>query len=111
MPTDRFPIEPLEDRVVVLPDDSEGKTPGGILLPDTAKEKPTKGTVIATGPGKFMEDGKTRYPMPVQVGDRVLFSRWTGHEFTDGGKEYRICSADDLKAKLVEGKSPAPVPG
>ena len=92
-----FNLEPLEDRVVVKPIEEETqKTPTGIIIPDTAKEKPQEGEVVAVGPGRF-EDGK-RVPVDVKVGDRVIYSKYGGTEVKVDGDEYLILSARDLFA-------------
>jgi chaperonin GroES len=92
-----FGLEPLEDRVVVKPLEEETqKTPSGIIIPDTAKEKPQEGEVIAVGPGRF-EEGK-RVPMDVKAGDRVLYSKYGGTEVKVNGDEYLVLSARDLLA-------------
>ena|SRR5215510_4898158 len=93
-------VRPMEDRVVVEPLEAEEKTAGGILLPDTAKEKPQRGKVVAVGPGKVNEDGK-RQPMSVAVGDEVLFGRYAGNEIEIDGKEVKIMRESDLLAKVV----------
>ncbi len=80
-------FRPLHDRVLVESLESEEKTAGGIIIPDTAKEKPQEGKVIAVGPGAKTEDGKI-IPMDVKVGDRVLFGKWSGTEVKINGKEY-----------------------
>lgn len=87
-------IKPLADRVVVEPLPAEEKTAGGIIIPDTAKEKPQKGTVVAVGPGKKDE------PMAVQVGQTVLYSKYAGTEITIDGKEYLIMRESDIYAIL-----------
>lgn len=89
-------LKPLEDRVVVKPIEAEEKTKSGIVLPDTAKEKPQEGEVVAVGPGKF-EDGK-RVPMEVKVGDRVIYSKYGGTEVKVEGEEYLILSQRDVLA-------------
>ncbi len=91
-----FAIEPLEDRVVVKPGQEEETTISGIVIPDTAKEKPQEGEVIAVGPGRF-EDG-TRFPLDVKVGDKVLYSKYGGTEVKVEGEEYLVLSARDLLA-------------
>jgi chaperonin GroES len=88
-------VVPLQDRIVVSRIDSEEKTAGGIIIPDTAKEKPQEGKVIAVGPGKRDKDGKL-IPLDVKAGDRVLFAKWAGTEFKTGGKEYMIMKEDDI---------------
>jgi chaperonin GroES len=92
----KFGIEPLEDRVVVRPSEEEETTPTGIVIPDTAKEKPQEGEVVAVGPGRF-EDGN-RVPVDVKVGDRVLYSKYGGTEVKVEGDEYLVLSARDLLA-------------
>jgi chaperonin GroES len=89
-------LMPLEDRVVVKPIEAEEKTKSGIVLPDTAKEKPQEGEVVAVGPGKF-ENGK-RVPMEVKVGDRVIYSKYGGTEVKMEGEEYLILSQRDVLA-------------
>lgn len=92
-------LEPLEDRVVVQRLEAEEKTAGGIVLPDTAKEKPQKARVVAVGPGKTLESGN-RAPMSVKVGDLVLISKWGGTEITIDREEYLILKESDILAKL-----------
>ena len=82
---------PQGDRVLVEPASAEEKTSGGIIIPDTAKEKPQKGTVIAIGPGKKKEE-----PMTVKVGDKVLYGKYAGTEITIDGQEYLIMRQDDI---------------
>lgn len=89
-------LRPLEDRVVVKPIDEEQTTASGIVIPDTAKEKPTEGEVVAVGPGKF-EDGQ-RVPMDVKAGDKVIFSKFGGTEYKIEGEEYVILSSRDIYA-------------
>jgi chaperonin GroES len=93
-------IRPLEDRVVVEPLEAEDKTAGGILLPDTAKEKPQRGKVLAVGIGKLQDDGK-RHPVAVVVGDVVLYGRYAGNDIEVSGKEVKIMRESDILAKLV----------
>ena len=88
-------FRPLHDRVLVESLESEEKTAGGIIIPDTAKEKPQEGKVIAVGPGAKTEDGKI-IPMDVKVGDRVLFGKWSGTEVKINGKEYSIMKESDI---------------
>lgn len=90
-------IKPLADRVVVKPEVAEEKTKGGIILPDTAKEKPVIGTIVAVGPGKRTEDGKIQ-PVEVKVGDKVLYGKYSGTEVTIDGEEYLIMRESDLFA-------------
>ncbi|MBO4646309.1 MAG: co-chaperone GroES [Bacteroidales bacterium] len=87
-------LKPLADRVVVEPAEAEQKTAGGIIIPDTAKEKPQKGTVIAVGPGKKDE------PMTVKKGDTVLYGKYSGTEISIDGKKYLIMKESDIYATL-----------
>jgi len=93
-------IRPLEDRVVVEPLEAEEKTAGGILLPDTAREKPQKGKVLAVGPGKLNDDGK-RQEIGVVVGDTVLYGRYAGNDIQVGTKDLKIMRESDILAKLA----------
>ena len=103
MPTaTKVNIKPLEDRIVVQANEAETTTASGIVIPDTAKEKPQEGTVIAVGPGKFNEDGDARVPMDVKVGDKVLYSKYGGTEVKYAGEEYLVLSARDVLA-VIEG--------
>ena len=88
-------FRPLHDRVLIESLESEEKTAGGIIIPDTAKEKPQEGKVIAVGPGAKSVDGKA-IPMDVKVGDRVLFGKWSGTEVKVDGKEYSIMKESDI---------------
>jgi chaperonin GroES len=90
---------PLADRIVILPLEREQTTKGGIYLPDTAREKPQKGEVIAVGPGRVSDDG-TRIAMELAVGDRVIYSRYAGTEYKDGDDEYLILRDSDVLAKI-----------
>ncbi len=94
-----FNLEPLEDRIIVrtLEDDVQ-KTAGGIIIPDTAKEKPQEGEVVAVGPGRY-EDGQL-VPMTVSVGDRVIYSKYGGTEVKVEGEEYLVLTARDVLAKI-----------
>ncbi|MEK7368386.1 MAG: co-chaperone GroES [Planctomycetota bacterium] len=94
-----MPIRPLDDRVVIERLEAEEKTAGGILLPDTAKEKPSKGKVIAVGDGRLSDDGK-KIPLSVKKGDKVFFSKYAGAEVTVDGKEYLIMKESDILAKI-----------
>ena len=89
-------IKPLEDRIVVQAVEAETTTASGLVIPDTAKEKPQEGVVLAVGPGRF-EDG-TRVPLDVAVGDKVLYSKYGGTEVKHGGEEYLVLSARDVLA-------------
>ena len=90
-------IRPLHDRVVVLRTDEEEKTAGGIIIPDTAKEKPQEGKVIAVGKGKLNDSGE-RVPLTVKKGDRVLFTKYGGNEIEIEGVEHMILREDDIIA-------------
>ncbi|MCR4318944.1 MAG: co-chaperone GroES [Candidatus Brocadiaceae bacterium] len=92
-------IRPLDDRVVIEPMEAEGKTQGGIVLPDTAKEKPMKGKIIAVGDGKMLESGK-RAELLVKKGDKVLYGKYAGTEITIDGKEYLVMRESDILAKI-----------
>jgi chaperonin GroES len=91
-----FSLKPLEDRIVVKAIDADQTTASGLVIPDTAKEKPVEGEVVAVGPGRF-EDG-TRVPLDVAVGDKVIYSKYGGTEVKVGGEEYLILSARDVLA-------------
>ncbi len=93
----KLALKPLADRVVVRKLEAEEKTAGGIVLPDTAKEKPQQGEVLAAGPGKLDEKGN-RAPMEVKVGDKVLFAKYSGTEVKIDGVEYLIISERDILA-------------
>jgi chaperonin GroES len=90
-------LRPLADRVVVKPIEAEEKTKGGIVLPDTAKDKPQEGEVIAVGPGRILENG-TKIPPEVKVGDRVIYSKYSGSEIKVEGEEYLIVRESDILA-------------
>ena len=91
-------LKPLGDRVVIEPaEDETDKSSGGIYIPDTAKEKPQKGTVVAAGPGRTTDEGKTIAPS-VKVGDTVVYSKYAGTEYTDDGTEYLIVRESDILA-------------
>jgi len=91
-------IKPLEDRIVVKPLDAEQTTASGLVIPDTAKEKPQEGEVVAVGPGRFNEDGDERIPMDISVGDKVIYSKYGGTEVKFGGDEFLILSGRDVLA-------------
>lgn len=93
----KLALKPLADRVIIRKLEAEEKTAGGIVLPDTAKEKPQQGEVLAVGPGKLDEKG-TRQPMEVKVGDKVLFAKYSGTEVKIDGQEYTILSERDILA-------------
>ncbi|MFN8627158.1 MAG: co-chaperone GroES [Candidatus Binatia bacterium] len=94
-------IRPLQDRVIVKRIAEEEKTKGGIIIPDTAKEKPQEGKVIAVGKGKVSEDGKL-VPMEVKVGDRILFGKYSGSEIKLNGEEHLIMREEDILG-VIEG--------
>ena len=93
-------IKPLEDRIVVKPLDAAQTTASGLVIPDTAKEKPQEGEVLAVGPGRFDDDGEKRIPLDVKVGDTVLYSKYGGTEVKYSGEEYLILSARDVLAVI-----------
>ncbi len=88
-------IKPLGDRVLVKPMEAEERTKGGIILPDTAKEKPVMGEIIAVGPGKRSDDGKL-VPMELSVGDKILYGKYSGTEISFDGEEYLIMRESDI---------------
>ena len=93
-------LKPLYDRVVVKPIDAEETSIGGIIIPDAAKEKPTKGEVIAVGTGKVFDNGQTR-AMTVKVGDKVIYGQYSGSAYKADGVEYKIVKEDDILAVLA----------
>jgi chaperonin GroES len=95
-------FRPLQDRVIVKRVAEEEKTKGGIIIPDTAKEKPIEGKVIAVGNGKVLEDGKVR-PLDVKAGDRILFAKYAGTEIKLDGEDHLIIREEDILG-VVEGK-------
>ena len=92
-------LQPLGDRIVVQAVEQEAQTKSGLLIPDSAKEKPQKGTVVAVGPGRQTDEGK-RLEMDVATGDTVVYSKFAGTEFTEDGDDYLILSERDILAKL-----------
>jgi chaperonin GroES len=94
-------LKPLDDRIVVKPLEAEEKTAGGLYLPDTAKEKPQRGTVIAIGPGKLLDNG-TRAELSVKVGDEVLYGKYSGSDLEVDGQEVKILRESDALAKVVK---------
>ena len=90
---------PLGERLIVKPLDEEQTTSSGIILPDTAKEKPQEGEVVAVGPGRVTDDG-ARVPMEVATGDRIIYSKYAGTEYKDEGQEYLILRESDVLAKV-----------
>ena len=95
----RVAIKPLEDRIVVQPLDAEQTTASGLVIPDTAKEKPQEGTVLAVGPGRWDESGN-RIPIDVNIGDVVLYSKYGGTEVKYDNEEYLVLSARDVLAVI-----------
>ncbi len=95
-------IRPLQDRVIVKRLEEEGKTKGGIIIPDSAKEKPQEGKVVAVGKGKVTEDGKV-IPLDVKAGDRILFGKYAGAEVKIEGEEHLIMREEDILG-IIEGK-------
>ena len=93
-------IQPLEDRVVIRPLEGEEVTASGLVIPDTAKEKPQEGEVLAVGPGRWDEDGEKRIPVDVAEGDRVLYSKYAGTEVKLDGDELLVVSSRDILAKI-----------
>ncbi len=96
----KIKIRPLDDRVVVEPLEAEETTSGGIVLPDNAKEKPQRGTVLAVGPGKLLDDG-SRGKLSVAVGDEVIFGKYGGTEIEVDGDDVKILRESDILAKVV----------
>jgi chaperonin GroES len=93
-------IKPLEDRIVVKTLEAEQTTASGLVIPDTAKEKPQEGEVLAVGPGRWDDEGEKRIPLDVKVGDVVLYSKYGGTEVKYDGQEYLILSARDVLAVI-----------
>lgn len=91
-------IKPLEDKILVQANEAETTTASGLVIPDTAKEKPQEGTVVAVGPGRWDEDGEKRIPLDVAEGDTVIYSKYGGTEIKYNGEEYLILSARDVLA-------------
>ncbi|WP_418277811.1 co-chaperone GroES [Isoptericola jiangsuensis] len=94
------PIKPLEDRIVVKAVEAETTTASGLVIPDTAKEKPQEGEVLAVGEGRFDDQGK-RVPVDVKVGDKVIYSKYGGTEVKYGGEDYLVLSSRDILAVVV----------
>lgn len=93
-------LRPLDDRVVVEPREAEERTAGGIVLPDTAKEKPQRGKVVSVGPGKLLDSGE-RGSLSVSVGDEVIYGKYSGTEIEVEGREVKILRESDILAKVV----------
>jgi len=100
--TTQTTLKPLGERVIVRPQSREEVTKSGIVLPDTAKEKPQRGEVLAVGPGRFDDEGEKRIPMDVKVGDKVLFAKYAGTEFKVDDEELLILSEKDILAIINE---------
>ena len=96
----KLKIRPLDDRVVVKPEDAEETTAGGIVLPDSAKEKPQRGTVVAVGPGKLLDNGN-RGTLSVAVGDVVIYGKYGGSDIEVDGDEVKILRESDILAKVL----------
>ena len=96
----KLKIRPLDDRVVVEPAAAEEKTAGGIVLPDTAQERPQRGKIVAAGPGKLLDSGK-RGELSVQIGDEVIFGKYGGTDIEIEGTEYKILHESDILAKVT----------
>jgi chaperonin GroES len=94
-------LTPLDDRIVVEPVEAEEMTAGGIVLPDTAKEKPQRGTVLAVGPGKLLDSGQ-RGEMSVAVGDEVIYGKYAGSDVEVDGREVKILRETDILAKVIK---------
>ena len=101
MAKDSLNLRPLDDRVVVEPKEAEEVTAGGIVLPDTAKEKPQRGTVVAVGPGKLLDSGE-RGALSVSVGDEVIYGKYSGSEVEIDGREVKILRETDILAKVIK---------
>ena len=101
MSKEKSNIRPLDDRIVVEPLEAEEKTAGGILLPDTAKQKPQRGRVVAVGPGKLLDNGQ-RASVAVSKGDEVLYGKYAGNDVKVGAKEVKILRESDILAKIVK---------
>jgi len=97
----KFKVRPLDDRVVVEPVEAEERTAGGIVLPDSAKEKPQRGKVVAVGPGKLLDSGK-RGELSVMVGDQVIYGKYGGTDIEVGGEDVKILRESDILAKVID---------
>jgi chaperonin GroES len=97
----KIKIRPLEDRVVVEPMEAEERTAGGIVLPDTAKERPQRGKVVAVGPGRLLDSGE-RAAMSVAVGDEVIYGKYGGTDIEVNGEDVKILRESDILAKVIE---------
>ena len=101
MAKDSLKLRPLDDRVVVEPKEAEEVTAGGIVLPDSAKEKPQRGTILAIGPGKLLDSGE-RGTLSVAIGDEVIYGKYSGSEIEIDGREVKILRETDILAKVVK---------
>ena len=97
----KLKLRPLDDRVVVEPVEAEEVTAGGIVLPDTAKEKPQRGTVVAVGPGKLLDSGE-RGELSVVIGDEVIYGKYAGSDVEVDGREVKILRETDILAKVIK---------
>src|SRR5215472_12381766 len=97
-------LQPLDDRIVVRPSEAEERTASGLVIPDTAKEKPQQGEVLAVGPGRRAENTGELVPMDVKVGDIVVYSKYGGTEITSDGEDLLILTSRDVLAKVTAGK-------
>jgi len=97
-------LQPLDDRIVVRPSESEETTPSGLVIPDTAKEKPQQGDVLAVGPGRRADTTGDLVPMDVKVGDKVVYSKYGGTEITVEGEDLLILTSRDVLAKVTKDK-------
>jgi chaperonin GroES len=97
----KFKVRPLDDRVVVEPVEAEERTAGGIVLPDSAKEKPQRGKVVAVGPGKLLDSGK-RGELSVTVGDQVIYGKYGGTDIEVNGEDVKILRESDILAKVID---------
>ena len=95
-------LQPLDDRIVVRPSEQESTTASGLVIPDTAKEKPQQGEVLAVGPGRRSEQTGNIIPLDVAVGDIVVYSKYGGTEITDGGEDVLILTSRDVLAKIAK---------
>jgi chaperonin GroES len=98
----KFSLKPLEDRIVVKANEGDQTTASGLVIPDTAKEKPQEGTVVAVGEGRWDEDGEKRIPVDVKAGDTVIYSKYGGTEVKVEGEDYLILSARDVLAVVAK---------
>jgi chaperonin GroES len=95
-------LKPLDDRIVVKPNAAEERTASGLVIPDTAKEKPQQGTVLAVGPGRWSDDEGQHFALEIKVGDTVLYSKYGGTEITHGGDDLLILSSRDVLAIVTK---------